>query len=98
MPDTDPDVLRAYLDVADHLLDTATKEQLAEAARFLALNVAHYRQRYGDLPLANFQDMLHAQTIGQATGELLAMGMEQLVGVLGVVMGLDGEHAPTDVH
>ena len=36
--------------------------------------------------------MLRAQTINPETAELLAAGMQQLVGVLGVVIGLYGDH------
>ena len=39
--------------------------------------------------------MLRAQTINAETAELLAAGMENLVGI---VMGLDGDHGATDIH
>ncbi len=32
-----------YLTLADQLTHTATKEDLAECARLLAINIAHYR-------------------------------------------------------
>ena len=86
------DDLRAYFDLADRLIAGAGKEDVAEAARLLALNVAHYQLKYGALPLENFADMLRAQTINPETAELLAAGMQQLVGVLGVVIGLYGDH------
>jgi hypothetical protein len=92
------DDLRAYFDLADQLIAGASKEAVAEAARLLALNVAHYQLKYGALPLENFADMLRAQTINSETAELLAAGMENLVGVLGIVMGLDGDHGATDIH
>ena len=50
--------VRAYLELADQLIAGASKEDIAEAARLLALNVAHYRQRFGDLPLENFANMM----------------------------------------
>ena len=37
-----------YLARADALIEQATKEEVAEVPRVLALHVAHYRQRYGD--------------------------------------------------
>jgi hypothetical protein len=40
-----------YYKLADMLIEKATKEQLAECARLLALNLAHYRARHGELPL-----------------------------------------------
>jgi hypothetical protein len=33
------------------LIEKASKEQLAECSRLLALNLAHYRARYGEIPL-----------------------------------------------
>jgi hypothetical protein len=95
---TSPGDLRAYFDLADHLIAGASKEDLAEAARLLALNVAHYQLKFGALPLENFADMLRAQTINAETAELLAASMENLVGVLGIVMGPDGDHGATDIH
>ena len=95
-----PHELRAYFELADKLIAGATRDDLADAARILALNVAHYQQRYGDLPLENFTDMLRAEAIDPATPELLSTGMQQLVGVLGIVMDLDLDenHGATDVH
>jgi len=89
------DDLRAYFDLADRLIAGAGKEDVAEAARLLALNVAHYQLKYGALPLENFADMLRAQTINPETAELLMTGMQQLVGVLGIVMGLAELHGAT---
>ena len=39
--------LTTYLAVSDTLIDQGTKEEVADAARLLALRVGHYRQRYG---------------------------------------------------
>ena len=40
----------AYAALADALIDRATKDQLADVARLLALNIAWYQERYGDVP------------------------------------------------
>ncbi|HIO02854.1 MAG TPA: hypothetical protein EYN14_13015 [Alphaproteobacteria bacterium] len=40
----------ALLQSSDTLIEQATKEDVAEVARVLALHVAHYRARYGDVP------------------------------------------------
>ena len=40
-----------YYKLADMLIEKATKEELAECARILALNLAHYKARHGELPL-----------------------------------------------
>jgi hypothetical protein len=36
-----------YYKLADVLIEQASKEQLAECARLLALNLAHYQGLYG---------------------------------------------------
>lgn len=83
------DELRAYFELADQFIAGATNEDIVEVARLLALNVAHYQLKYGAVPLENFADMLRAEAITPETAELLAAGMENLVGVLGIVIGLD---------
>ena len=40
-----------YYNLADHLIEKSSKEDIAETARLLALNVAHYQSKYGELPL-----------------------------------------------
>jgi hypothetical protein len=40
-----------YLAASDALIEQASKEEIAEVARVLALHVAHYRQRYGDVSI-----------------------------------------------
>ena len=92
------DDLRAHFDLADHLIAGASKEDLAEATRLLALYLAHYQLTFGALFLENFAGMLRAQTINPGTTELLTTGFQQLVGVIGIVMGLDEDHGATDVH
>lgn len=81
------DFKEAY-QVADQLIEAASKEQLADAMRILAVQVAHYQQRYCDEPLANYEAMMRTQRLDAATALLLAQGMETLIGVLGITMGL----------
>jgi len=49
-------------------------------------------------PLENVVNMLRAQTIHAETAELLSAGKQQLVGALGIVLGLDEDHVATDIH
>lgn len=48
---TDLAAFKQYYKLADFLIEEATKEQLAECARLLALNVAHYQGKCGEIPL-----------------------------------------------
>ena len=79
-----------YLKVADQLTSVATKEDLAECARLLAINIAHYESKYGQLPLDETLAMAYADKPNQAQLDLMARGFETLLGVLGgIVQGFD---------
>ena len=79
-----------YLKLADQLTSVATKEDLAECARLLAINIAHYQSKYGQLPLDESLAMAYADKPNQAQLDLMARGLETLVGVLGgIVQGFD---------
>ena len=45
----DLSTFQQYYRLADALIENASKEQLAECARLLALNLAHYQGLYGDV-------------------------------------------------
>lgn len=65
------------------------EETVAETARLLALNVAHRPVKFGVLEFENFAVMLRADAIDAQTAALLASGMQNLVGALGQVLGMD---------
>lgn len=75
-----------YYKLADVLIEQASKEQLAECARLLALNLAHYQGLYGEVPLDEVLAALDASEPNDDQANLLAGGMENLVGVLGNVL------------
>ena len=86
---SDPDLSRfaSYSRIADALIAQAGKEELAECARILALAVAQYELRFGELPRAEYIAMLERNDpIDADTAKALAAGMEQLVGVLGTLL------------
>lgn len=80
-----------YYKLADRLIEKATKEQLAECARLLALKVAHYQGKFGEVPLEETLAMLDAEEPSDEQAQLLIIGMENLVGVLGTVGSELGE-------
>lgn len=80
-----------YYKLADILIEQASKEQLAECARLLALNLAHYQGLYGDVPLDATLAILDASEPNDDQAMLLGGGMEVLVGVLGGVLSGLGE-------
>lgn len=76
---------------ASALLDTrlqdATKADVAECARLLALNLAHYKIRYGELPLSEQENMAETDQISPAMADLLASGMLEMIAALEQVTG-----------
>lgn len=87
---TDLSKFQQYLQLADKLVEIADKEQLAECARLLALNVAHYEMQFGELPLDVTLATTYSGMPNDQQAELVANGMEVMVGVLGgVIQGFD---------
>lgn len=80
-----------YYKLADDLIAQSTKEQLAECARLLALNLAHHQQLHGEIPLDQTLAILDGTEPTEAQLRLLSDGMENLVGVLGNVISGLGE-------
>lgn len=66
------DIFKKYYYLTDAVIANATKEELAECARLLALNVAHYRQKHGELPLEEQNKLLNTAEVDAETAELLA--------------------------
>lgn len=76
--------------LTDQLVEKASKQELAETARLLAVNLSHYQMKYGDLPLDEQLAMINIEKPNAEQTEMLVNGMNNLVGLLGnVVMGID---------
>ena len=82
----------SYLAASDALVEQATKEEVAEVARVLALHVAHYRQRYGDVPIEESLEMLRTETVSDDVARVLASGFGALVEVLKAIGPQEVEH------
>lgn len=81
-----------YSKLADLLIEKVSKEDVAECARLLAMNVAHYQMKYGELPLDEKLAMIGMHKPNEEQVQLMTDGMEILVGVLGnVVSGIGQE-------
>jgi len=89
---SDLSTLKQYYKLADQLIEKVSKDDLAECARLLALNVAHYQSKYGELPLNEKLAMISMTKPNEEQIQLLTDGMEIFVGVLGnVVSGIGQE-------
>lgn len=87
----DLSVFQQYYRLADALIENASREQLAECARLLALNLAHYQGKFGEMPLEATLAALDATEPNEEQALMLRDGMEILVGVLGGVLSGLGE-------
>jgi hypothetical protein len=88
---TDLSMFKQYYQLADRLIEQATKEQLAECARLLALNLAHHQSLHGEIPLDETLALLDMTDPNEAQAKLLTDGMENFIGVLGNVCSGLGE-------
>lgn len=78
------------MQLVDRLVQLADKEELAECARLLAMNIAHYELVYGESPLQDRLAMTYANDLNDQQNELVTKGMETMAGMLGsVIQGLD---------
>ncbi len=84
-----------YYKRLDTMIADSTKADLAECARLLALNVAHYKAKYGELPLEEHQAMLEADDIDEEMAKLLASGVLEMAVVLALVTGRSEEYEET---
>ena len=82
----DPAQFKQFLQVANRMVEMADKDQMAECARLLALNVTHYEMRYGGLPLETILATMDSKQPNEQQSELIARGMVTLAGILGNVM------------
>ncbi len=89
---TDLVELAHYYNLADQLIEKSSKQDIAETARLLAVNLAHYKMKYGELPLNETLAMIDMDKPNSEQTQMLVNGMETLIGVLGnIVMGIGQE-------
>jgi len=86
---------KSYYALGDRLIEAMSPEQLADCLRMLALHLADYRFRFGDIPRQDVLDLLGATEISDNHARLLRDGMELLVGYLATVReGLKDDDSP----
>lgn len=78
--------LRKFMELVEELIQHASKEEIGETARLLALNVTHYEMKYGMLPLEDELLPENTENFTDEHCELVTRSMETLAGVLGNVM------------
>ncbi len=83
---TNPD-LRTYENMLARLVSESSKEELADCALLLAMNLANYKSKYGDLPSDNFRDLLTTDMIDENTARVLMQGSEEMIKTLAMITG-----------
>ncbi|MEA1052484.1 hypothetical protein U5801_22140 [Lamprobacter modestohalophilus] len=85
---SEPTDLRTYLQIADELIARTSKEELADVARLLAINLGYYYERYGEVPQNTLMEMVRAETLSQEQSGVSIAGMKNLIAAVMEVTGL----------
>lgn len=81
---------KAYWQLSEEMIADATKEDIVQVARILAMQAAHYARNFGELPLPDLASLLSATALDPDSLGLVHDGTEALLGVLAMVTGFDG--------
>ncbi|MCI0401470.1 MAG: hypothetical protein L0Z68_09300 [Gammaproteobacteria bacterium] len=73
--------------VLDDLVAKSGKEDLVECARLLALNLAQYKQEFGELPQEGYKKLRVAKSIDEKTPKLVASSMLEMAIALAKATG-----------
>jgi len=77
------------LKLSDQILACAERDDLAKCARILTVQCAHYRGKFGELPMSDTMDVLASETVNDEQAKWIGDGLEMMVGVPGM---LEQEH------
>lgn len=83
-----PTSLQTYMQIADELIAQTSKDQLADVARLLAINLGYYVERYGEVPQDELMELVRVETLNDEHTGLAAAGMKNLIAALMEVTGL----------
>ena len=71
------------------MLVRAERDDLEESVRILAVQCAHYRSKFGELPMSDTNEVLSSETMNDEQAKWIGDGLDMVVGVLGL---LEQEH------
>ena len=86
--DKDDPVFREFLGywrLSEEMISKASKEDLAETARILAMQAAHMTRKFGEQPMPDYVNLLSAPNLDEESIALLRDGAEAFVGGLATV-------------
>jgi hypothetical protein len=83
---------KAYYALAEKLIEELGQDKLAKCARLMALHIADYKQRFGDISSSDLLGLLGVVELSEEQAKLLRDAMQILVGYLASIRdGLDGK-------
>ncbi len=85
------------LDQTEQLLNLSHPEDLARCARLLALNVAIYKMRFGEIGEEDYLKLLQSDAT-DAQAEVFGQGLQELISTLMLVTGSDERRAPQQLN
>lgn len=77
------------------MIDQASKDALAEAARMLAVQVGHYQRKFGNLPFDEAMELLENESLDEEQAGWVADGLEVLAVAIASVK--DDQEPPATV-
>ena len=70
--------LAEFSELVDRLAGEASKDEMVDIARLLAVQVGHYQRKFGTLPLEDAMDLLETETLNEDQAGWVADGLENL--------------------
>jgi hypothetical protein len=82
-----------YLKLSDQMIEQASKEEVADVARVLALYLAHYRAKRSEIPLKKSFELLLTESLSDKQAGEFADEFEVLIAVMKTpAMPAEGTH------
>lgn len=79
--------------LTDRMIDEASRDAVVTAARILAIQLGHYQQKFGAMPLDATIDLLESKGLDENQAGRVADGLEILAMALASVR--DGDSSPS---
>ena len=76
--------LSKFMKLIEKMVGDASKAQLAETARILALQIGHYQRKFGALPIDETMELLHVPALSKEQAGWVADGREILAAVIAI--------------
>ena len=74
-----------YWRLSEQMIAKASKDDLAETARILAMQAAHMTRKFGEQPMPDYANLFSAANLDDESLALLRDGAKAFVGVLATV-------------